>query len=188
MPPIKKVGICVGHSKRGDKGARSVGGAYEHPYNTIVAQHLQEKLKDRGIASIILNESPFGSYTKTMKWLGEQTWGCDIAIELHYNSYSSTKANGFEYLYHHASKEGKRLAESFLFIHEDVLPGQVSRGIKPINYGGRGFGFLSKTKPPAIICEPFFGSNPKEWVLFADNEKELAQIYCDAIARYFGVD
>lgn len=183
--PLKKVCICVGHSKQGDKGARSVGGVYEHPYNTRVANELKAKLAKHNIASEVYLRSPFSSYSKTTKWLGEQSWGHDIAIELHFNSFQNSTASGFEYLYHHKSQRGKRLAQCFLDQHEEVMPGQTSRGIKPIASGGRGFGFLNKTKPPAAILEPFFGSNPREWVLFADSEKQLAQIYCDAIVSYF---
>ena len=182
---IPKVAICVGHSRINDSGARSVGGVTEWAYNNQVAEDLKKKLKARAIASEVVNDYPFKSYSKSMRWLGEKTWGFDVAIELHFNSYSSSSAKGYEYLYYHKSKQGRLLAQCFRDAHAIGVPAQHNRGIKGITIGQRGFGFLSKTKPTSVICEPFFGSNPTEWVLFDGNEDQLADIYADALQKYF---
>lgn len=182
---IPKVAICVGHSRLNDSGAKSVGGVSEWAYNNDVAGFLNEELKKREIASEVINDYPFKTYGKSMSWVGEKTWGFDVAIELHFNSFSSSTARGYEYLFYYKSENGKRLAECFLAAHEAGVPAQTSRGIKAISKGQRGFGFLSKTKPVSLILEPFFGSNPTEWVLFDGNEKQLAQIYADALQKYF---
>ena len=182
-PMIKKVLICVGHSRMGDKGAVSRGNVSEWAYNQNVAEKLREKLTERSVSSRVISETPFKSYYKSCAYLAEQSWGYDCVIELHFNSHTPN-ANGFEYLYCAGSQKGKKLAESFRKIHSEVVPGQKDRGIKAISRGGRGYRFLSKTKPPAVILEPFFGSNAKEWVLFDGMESELAQIYCDALVNY----
>lgn len=184
-PAIGKVAICVGHSRLNDAGARSVCGVSEWEYNNAVATYLHEHLKELGIASQIINDYPFKSYSKAVQWVAERTWGFDVAIELHFNSYSSSSAKGFEYLYYHRSAKGERLAEAFAEQHTKEVPGQNNRGSKAVKYGDRGYKFLGKTKPPALICEPFFGSNPQEWVLFDGNQETLAQIYARALQKYF---
>ena len=183
--PIKKVAICVGHSRLNDAGAKSVGGVSEWEFNNAVAIFLNEKLKERGIASEVVNDYPFRTYRKAMAWVRERTWVFDAVIELHFNSFSNSAAKGFEYLYCAGSENGERLAQSFVDQHSATIPGQVDRGAKPISTGERGNLFLIKTKPPAVICEPFFGSNPTEWVLFDGNQEHLAELYSDALQNYF---
>lgn len=183
--PLKKVAICVGHSRLNDTGARSVGGANEWEYNNAVAMFLKEKLKELNIASEIFNEYPFQGYASSMEWVGEKTWAFDAVIELHFNSFVTSAAQGYEYLYHSSSANGKRLAEAFLNKHAELIPAQKNRGIKPVSKGNRGYKFLSQTKPPAIICEPFFGSCPVEWVLYERNQETLAELYSLALHDYF---
>ena len=185
--PVKKVAICVGHSRINDSGAKSVGGVSEWEFNHAVAIFLNEKLKERGIASEVINEYPFKTYGKSMDWVRERTWGFDVAIELHFNSYTSTSAKGFEYLYYHGSKSGEKLAKAFADAHEAAIPAQNNRGAKMVRVGERGYKFLIKTEPTAIICEPFFGSNPGEWVLFDGNQEVLADVYANALKNYFAV-
>jgi N-acetylmuramoyl-L-alanine amidase len=62
---------------------------------------------------------------------------------------------------------------------------QKNRGVKAIESDGRGAGFLRSVPPPAVICEPFFGSSPKEWILFDSKYSLLADTYAQAIVEYF---
>ena len=184
---LKKVAICVGHSRIGDKGATSVGGVDEWTYNKKVADLLKSHLRHQGIQSVVFDDYPSESYSGAMNWLGESVAKeeCDIAIELHFNSYSSSKAEGYEYLYYHTSNNGRRLAECFREAHAETFKVQSDRGIKPIESDGRGGGFLRSVPPPAVICEPFFGSCPKEWVLFDAKHSLLSDVYAQAIVKYF---
>jgi len=184
---IGKVAICVGHSRIGDKGARSVGGVTEWIYNSEVATQLAKKLKQRGIASVIIDDYPSESYGGAMRWLSKEISKnkVDVAIELHFNSFSSSSAEGYEYLYYAPSAEGKRLALCIHKAHQSKSVAQKDRGAKPIERKDRGGHFVTMVKPPAVICEPFFGSSPKEWVLMDGNQDLIAQIYCDGIVAYF---
>lgn len=184
---LKRVAICVGHSRIGDKGALSVGGVDEWRYNKKVADILQNHLRHQGVQSVVFDDYPAESYSRAMDWLGQSVAKekCDIAIELHFNSYSSTKAEGYEYLYYHASNNGRRLAEYFRKAQSETFKVQKDRGIKPIEADGRGAGFLRSVAPPAVICEPFFGSSPKEWILMENKHSLLADVYARAIVDYF---
>ncbi len=184
---LKKVAICVGHSRIGDKGASSVGGVDEWTYNKKVADLLQNHLRHQGIQSVVFDDYPSESYSRAMDWLGQSVGKekCDIAIELHFNSYSSTKAEGYEYLHYHTSNNGRRLAECFRKAQSETFKVQKDRGVKAIEPDGRGAGFLRSVPPPAVICEPFFGSSPKEWILFDSKHSLLADVYAQAIVEYF---
>ena len=177
----------MGHSRIGDKGATSVGGVDEWTYNKKVADLLKSHLRHQGVQSVVFDDYPSESYSGAMNWLGQsvEKEKCDIAIELHFNSYSSSKAEGYEYLHYHTSDNGRRLAECFREAHAETFKVQSDRGIKPIESGGRGGGFLRSVPPPAVICEPFFGSCPKEWVLFDAKHSLLAEVYAQAIVSYF---
>ena len=184
---LNKVAICVGHSRIGDRGAVSVGGVSEWAYNKKVADLLQYHLRHRGIQSVVFNDYPSESYSRAIDWVTQNVAKkkCNIAIELHFNSYSSSEAEGYEYLYYHTSNNGRRLAECFLKAHSENFEVQKDRGVKAIEPDGRGAGFLRGVPPPAVICEPFFGSSPKEWVLFDTKQSLLANVYAQAIVEYF---
>tara|TARA_A200000159_G_scaffold19571_1_gene16151 strand:+ start:583 stop:1236 length:654 start_codon:yes stop_codon:yes gene_type:complete len=184
---LKKIAICVGHSRIGDEGATSVSGVSEWAYNKKVAELLQCHLRHQGIQSIVFDDYPSQSYRGAMDWLSQSVAKkeCDIAIELHFNSYSNSEAEGYEYLYYHTSNNGRRLAECFRKAHSEGSKVQSDRGIKPIESDGRGGGFLGSVSPPAVICEPFFASSSKEWILFDEKYSLLADIYAKAIVSYF---
>lgn len=184
---IGKVAICVGHSRIGDKGARSVGGVSEWTYNSKVAKLLAKQLEHRGISSVVIDDYPSKSYTGAMKWVAEEIskHKADIAIELHFNSSSSSSAEGYEYLYYAHSAQGKRLALCLQREHQSKVTSQKDRGAQPLERGARGGQFLVRVGPPAVICEPFFGSNPKEWVLLGQNPAIFADIYATGIYNYF---
>ena len=184
---IGKAAICIGHSRIGDKGARSVGGVSEWTYNSEVATLLAEQLKQRGIASVIIDDYPSESYGGAMRWLAREIdkHKVDVAIELHFNSFSSSSAEGYEYLYYAHSAAGKKLALCLLKAHQSKSASQKDRGAKPIERKNRGGHFVTMVKPPAVICEPFFGSSPKEWVLFGQKPEVVADIYANGIFDYF---
>tara|TARA_B100001063_G_scaffold3519_1_gene2571 strand:+ start:835 stop:1488 length:654 start_codon:yes stop_codon:yes gene_type:complete len=184
---LKKVAICVGHSRIGDKGATSVGGVDEWSYNKKVADLLKSHLRHQGVQSVVFDDYPSESYSGAMDWLGQSVAKekCDIAVELHFNSFSSSEAEGYEYLHYHTSDNGRRLAECFRKAHSETFDVQSDRGVKAKNSHGRGGGFLRSVPPPAVICEPFFGSCPKEWVLFDSKHSLLADVYAQAIVSYF---
>lgn len=184
---LGKVAICVGHGRLGDRGAYSVGGVSEWRYNSKVAKILATKLKQRRICSTIIEAYPVQNYAGAMDWLAKEIdkHDVDIAIELHFNSFDSSSAEGYEYLYYEKSAEGKRLALCMHKAHKSISPTQIDRGPKAIGRQGRGGRFLYTVTPPAVITEPFFGSNLKEWLHLGQRPDVLAEIYAEGIAKYF---
>lgn len=182
-----KVAICVGHSRDGDDGAESVTGIFEWAYNHTLAGFVKEALRIRGIESEVIDHYKGNGYTAAMHDAAAQIahYGADIALELHFNS-ADASANGFEYLFWHNSNKGARLAASLLGAHTKAFPQFKNRGPKPIDANDRGGSFLRLTNCPAVICEPFFGSNEHEWDFYSTNYSKLAEVYADAIVTYNG--
>lgn len=188
-PVIKgRVAICVGHSRVGDRGASSIGGVPEWVYNTHVAKCLRSQLKERGFASQVFNEYPRPTYRQAVDWVASRTTSdkFDVVLELHFNSYDDGSVSGYEYLHHYKSEKGKALAIALNEAHKAASAWQKERGARPVKIGQRGFRFLSKVGPPAVICEPFFGSSPQEWRMLLDAHEQIAEIYADGIEQYFG--
>ena len=157
------VAICVGHSRSGDTGAVSCGGVNEWTYNKKVAEHLKSDLQEYGISSFVVDKygGTYGSYTSAMNWLIKhlKKEKASIAIELHFNASSNSRANGMEMLYWNTSRIGLSLAEYLLRGCQKYFPLIRNRGTKSRKSGDRGATFLRGTHCPACIAEPFFGTN-----------------------------
>lgn len=185
-----KVAICVGHSRRIlgklDGGAVSTGKISEHEYNSEIAGRLREKLKAFGIDSVIFDSYAGNGYTAAMRDVAAKVKAAkaDVALELHFNS-ADPSAHGFEYLCHANSPNGKRLATIALSEHAREFPASKARGVKPLTSGDRGYEFVNLTHCPAIICEPFFGSNADEWKLYSGSRDRLAESYANTLYKYF---
>ncbi len=182
------IAICIGHSRM--ISGRYDGGAYspflqsnERDFNLEVASKMQAELKKRDLKSKIYSHYFGKGYGAAMRDIADQIEEdkATLAIELHFNS-ASPSARGHEWLYWEPSKSGKKLAESFEDAFSAVFPAIPSRGIKPIGRADRGGAFLRNTHCPAIITEPFFGSNHADCK--AINPIMLAQTYVLALASY----
>lgn len=182
------IAICIGHSRSGDSGAVSTGNVTEHTFNTDIGNRLEQFL-DYPVELITHYEG--SGYTTAQKWLGEylKLKKATLAIELHFNSADTQKAQGFEYLHHQNSRRGEDLARCLIDAHRPRFAGALSRGLQPIGPSGRGFEFLHRTPCPAVICEPFFGSNPGEWALYSSEHgrQTLAESYAAGIKQFLGL-
>jgi N-acetylmuramoyl-L-alanine amidase len=179
------IAICIGHSRQGDRsGAVSIGGVREWDYNRSVARHMLDHLQSNGIAAKIYNDYPRKGYTAAIDWLAGQLRAdrASAAVELHFNA-ATPAANGHEWLHHPTSKRGRALANAFHVQFSADFPAIRARGVKPTG-GGRGSQFLAKTHCPAVILEPFFGSNLVDWRAFDGRQREIGISYAKAILRW----
>ena len=183
------IALCVGHSRLGDSGAQSVDGTSEWDYNSHVANILQADLCSIGIVARVYDDYRKHTYSAAMVWLSRQLKadGAHAAVELHFNSAGSA-ANGFEYLHWRGSARGAALASRIHAAHVAACPDDKDRGIKSKGSGDRGAAFLRLTHCPAVICEPFFGSNGPEWAEWEDSAERLAAIYAAGIADWMDTE
>jgi len=182
----KHVAICVGHSRTKDNGAVNVLGIYEWHFNKPLADRVAELIRDSGQMASVISHYNGNSYGSAMADVARQlkTICADVALELHFNSTSSPSATGFEFLCWHSSKRGNALATCIQKAFQKAFPEQRDRGIKHATPSDRGSRFLQVTHCPAVICEPFFGSNPKDTAFFYEHREELAQAYADGILNW----
>jgi N-acetylmuramoyl-L-alanine amidase len=179
------IAICIGHSRR--IGSRYDGGAWsdslqinERDFNLKVADKLQKLLAEKKIASKIFSEYNGNGYGTAMFDVANKIRmaRATFAIELHFNS-SAPEANGHEWLYWHSSLLGKRIAQKFEDAFSKLFPNIKARGIKAIQKQDRGGKFLELTHCPAVILEPFFGSNVQDCSKI--NVERIAEAYAKAI-------
>lgn len=185
-----KVGICIGHSRktngRTEGGAVSVGEVNEHTYNSELAKLILDHLSEMGIEAFIVSEYQGSGYTDAQKWLASylKSRGATLAIELHFNSSDSPSATGHEWLFWASSTKGRLLAKDLDASMLEMFPDFKQRGIKPKGPGDRGAEFLKLTHCPAVIAEPFFGSNPEDWELAVSRKDQIAQAIAIGLRHY----
>ncbi len=202
MTTPKKVAICVGHSRRVagriEGGAVSTGGMNEHTYNSQVAERLMIHLaRDGRVHPFLFKEYKGGGYDAAMDWLArmlrhhESGRPFALALELHFNSNDADDnpetpddAHGMEQLYYTTSPQSKAAAQAIDDAQAAAFPNAKRRGLKPIKKGGRGWQFLKYTPCPAVIAEPFFGSNVTEWNTYAHRIDDLARAQAAGILAY----
>lgn len=178
--------ICVGHSRYNDMGATACDGETdEWTYNARVAKVVQKTLAETGIESVVVHEYIGGSYTEAMNNLSAELkeLGVSAAIELHFNA-ASPSAHGSEMLHWHGSKKSKALAQS---LQRSVVAefGCRDRGLKSKKHGDRGALFLRETHCPAVIVEPFFGTNEEDWGMFSRGFEALGIALADGFIDYY---
>ncbi|MFZ9938216.1 MAG: N-acetylmuramoyl-L-alanine amidase [Luteolibacter sp.] len=182
------IALCVGHSRelagRRDGGAVSVGGISEWEYNAALAPLIAGHLERYGIRSVIVEHYQGHGYTAAMRWLAEHLRDLDVAaaLELHFNAAGPT-ARGHEWLHWHSSRRARALAvgldyEMRLQVPPAMLP---ARGPKPRTPSDRGAEFLRLTHCPAVIAEPFFGSNVEDWKIATRHQSKIALAIANGI-------
>jgi N-acetylmuramoyl-L-alanine amidase len=177
------VAICVGHSRKGDKGAVNVKGDSEWRYNSKVAKALKKELTKREIKSKVYSSYEGSNYREAMTFVKDKLKedGVDLALELHFNAYTG-RAKGCSMLYRSSKEESKKLAEELQF---SVLKNfsTIDRKTKGLKEGDRGLLFVNNDELPSVLCEPFFGDNRQDCELFSDFRK-LAFSYAAAIENF----
>ena len=179
------IAICVGHARPGDTGAISVGGISERFANTRLARQILSKLEDHDIECEIIDAYQGLTYGAAMRWLGRKlkTLGAQGAVELHFNS-AVPSAHGHEWLHWHESVGGRYLAQALDRTMSAACPTHKRRGLVAIREKERGAEFLRCTPCPAVIAEPYFGSNAQEWAWAINHQHELAAVIADGIAAW----
>jgi N-acetylmuramoyl-L-alanine amidase len=87
-------------------------------------------------------------------------------------------------LYWKTSEKGRLFARALRDSFEDCFPQLRSRGIKEKGKGSRGAGFLRLTHCPAVIAEPFFGSNEEDFDLALKSMEGMATSIASGIELY----
>ena len=168
-----KIAIVIGHDST-NKGAYGNEGVSEFDFNVSLMQGMATYglLPQEHELYIMYRSSDIKGYTAQMRDLHKRidVIGCEISIELHFNSFSNEDVKGHEVLY--CSDEGRYIAE----IMNDALDAHLptsNRGIKRVSLDDRGGGFCCRGKSKAIILEPYFGSSQSDFIYGGKLRKPL---------------
>jgi N-acetylmuramoyl-L-alanine amidase len=157
----------------------------EWNFNVELARVMAEVLHDRhGITSEIISHYEGAGYSAAMHWLAARLKALNVkaAVELHFNSSANRQARGHEWLYWHASARGRNLANWLSAAYSRAHPLCPARGAKPVE-NDRGGEFLRRTHCPAVICEPFFGTNATDWNFVRKNVRTIAAAMASGISQ-----
>lgn len=184
------IAICIGHSRWA--GGRRDGGAVSCPpavneweYNVVLGRAVARRLRDvHGIAAEVFAEYLGTGYSGSMHWLAWQLreLGVRLAAELHFNSAEDPAARGHEWLHWEGSAKGRLAAVELHTSMCALRSGIPARGVKQAGPGGRGAAFLRLTHCPAVICEPFFGTNRADWAWAREHAADLARAIAEGLA------
>lgn len=140
------------------------------------------------IAKVFYRPGDVGYGAEIRQVYGEvDAWGADASVELHFNSVKSKVAHGCEML-SSGSKLSMALAaevqkNTVFYCYEGDERKAVNRGVRTPMEGDRGYMSLHTGRCPAIIAEPFFGSNSNDCKMF-DGE-EFSAALTEAVAFTF---
>ena len=179
---MKKVFIGVGHGGS-DPGASSY--LVEKDVNLAMAKYCCELLQQNGV------EVKMSRAKDEYDPLSEEIEECnafnpDLAIDVHNNAGGG---DGFEAFYHYRGGTSKVLAQN---IEKEIIKiGQNSRGIKiRLNeFGSDYFGFIRRTKCPAVIVEGVFVDNKTDAAIAdtASEQKAFGYAYAKGILATLGI-
>jgi N-acetylmuramoyl-L-alanine amidase len=179
--------VCVGHARPGDTGAVACDDATtERCYNGHLGGLVVDALEEAGVPAVLIPQYQGRSYGEAMRWLRKELARVNAtgAAELHFNA-ADPRARGHEWLYWHGSTEGRHLAQAIEWEMKKAFPLPPARGLKSIGPGQRGAQFLGGVIPPAVICEPFFGSNQADWEDVAGQPAKLAGVIARGITQWW---
>ncbi|GGH24368.1 N-acetylmuramoyl-L-alanine amidase family protein [Cribrihabitans marinus] len=175
-----RVALEIGHSTRDGGAVRVTDGVQEYEWNKDLAHRIYDL--DPQMFEIFHRRPDLG-YTSAIGDLYGRIddWGCDLSISMHFNSfykasasYTSTLSSG--------SKGSLKAADAVQSAMVDVM-GLHDSGVKVRNRrtGGRGWEMLSFGRAPAILIEPYFGSNPSDCRRADECKQELAEAICHVV-------
>ncbi len=154
-----KIAIVVGHNAS-RQGAVSVDGTSEFAFNSELA----ECIRDHDPAGVrVFFRKRKGGYSAEIDrvYAEVDAWGADVSVELHFNGSSSPNAHGCLTL-SSGTSGSLSLAHEVHTLCQAVME-RKDRGIEIRTRHQRGGRSLWQGRAPAIMAEPFFGSNAEDW-------------------------
>lgn len=184
MTDRKHLVFIVGHNSEA-RGAVNVHGETEWSWNGRIGGWMQDYAREEypGLTVSVVMRLPGPSNREEIRqaYARADELGADVVIEGHFNSFHDESAKGCEMI-HSGSTRGADLAGRALICMLEAFPDLHRRGAKVATSHAGGLTNVKAGKAPAVIAEPFFGSNPSDFAMFStpDAEKRLARAYVDA--------
>lgn len=178
-----KIALVIGHTSS-NQGAYGNEGVGEWDFNDRLIQGMtfHNMFPDKHTIYVLYRSADIVGYTNQMRDLHSRIdkLGCEVSIELHFNSFSDSKAQGHEVLY--CSDAGKEVAKIMNDSLDEQLP-TSNRGIKRVSLDDRGGGFCCRGKSKAIILEPYFGAHQTDFIYGGKHRDALMKAISNGLER-----
>ncbi|KQI67059.1 hypothetical protein AN189_17710 [Loktanella sp. 3ANDIMAR09] len=178
-----KIAIVVGHNKAAQGAVRVTDKRSEYDWNGQLA----EMIRSHNTAAVkVFHRTPGGGYSAEIDRVYKQVdaWGADCSLELHFNASGSSSVSGGETL-SSGTSGSMRLAKLVRPAVAAAL-GNKDRGVKVLSRTDRGGRSLWQGRAPAVLVEPYFGSNVSDCNAADKHMDELAEAYYRAAAAFLG--
>ena len=156
-----------------DRGGAPGQRVPEKPYTLDVGLRLAATLRENGFHVLLTRDGDYFVGLRERCNLANAQ-GSAIFVSVHFNGAPRTAADGVETYYYTPQSAGLAAA-----VHRRLL---AATGLEDRHVRRRGFFVIRNTRPPAILVEPGFLSNPQTAGRVADSPA-YRQRLADAIAR-----
>ena len=194
----KVVVIDPGHGGA-DPGKIGTNGAKEKDVNLAIGKTLKKVLEEKGFEVVMTRTEDvvLGNTSKFSK-IGDLNKRCEIInsaydknnncimISLHQNSFAQESVHGAQSFYFQRSEKSKALGEGIQEELNRSVNTQKAKKAKPND----SYYILINSKCPGIIVECGFLSNSAEAdkLINEGYQKELSEILCRGIMKYFDIE
>lgn len=167
---MKRIAIIIGHNAAEQGAVRVTDGQTEYVWNGRLADMIAAHNPDQvGIFHRRKNPAGYRAEIGEVYALADE-WGADVTCELHFNSFAGS-ATGTETW--HATAAGLEVAKPVQKAMVGAL-GLSGRGCKLAGPRALGYTSMVTGRAPAVLIEPYFGSNPTDCRAADANRLELA--------------
>lgn len=181
---MTKAAIVVGHNARAQGAVRVTDGVSEFVWNSDLADMIRDHAPSR--VKVFYRQAGIGYSAEIDRVYAEtDAWGADVTIELHFNSVVDRTARGCLTL-SSGTTRSRALAEEVQPRMAAAL-GVPDRGIRNLSRGDRGGRSLWQGRAPAIMVEPWFGSNPEDCAAADLHKDKLAEAIYRGAMEFLGV-
>lgn len=174
----RKLAVVIGHTERA-KGAVSpwIGSEWDFHHTDAVMKAIRSAAEGTIVDARFLTFDPMaGGYHARCKAMAKEinAWGADLVVELHFNSFRTSQANGTETL-HTGTKASLKYAELLQSCAVDCFGLNDRRLVLVPKVTSRGGGLIRRVRAPAALIEPGFGSNKNDALAMREHWPEFAK-------------
>lgn len=172
---LKKIIIDIGHVN--NSGSRGVDGWEEHASNVIVAKHLEQQLKAKGIEVIVIDFPDMANDPEITKVRNTaNSIGADLLISLHHDASSTSSPKGGHVIYYRDSS--KKYASAVAAVIAKRMPGRADTVVQRSNLG------ILKVNMDAILVESGFITNEYDNDIQRNHPELIAQDIVTGLNQY----
>lgn len=156
---MKRIAIVIGHNAGAQGAVRCTDGRTEYDWNSDLAKMIEAH--DPTHIKVFRRKRGGGYSAEIDRVYAEvDAWGADVSVELHFNGSTNPAANGCLML--SSGTSGSRALAANVQKACVAALGNKDRGVRFVGKGDRGGLSLWAGRAPAILTEPYFGSNKVE--------------------------